>query len=221
MWGKPEMTGNLCHATERGRKSEPTVIPLWPSGAGPQLRHRSSAYSSSIFWEGPGQVFRGSSRNLFLPSPFLKRSMGTKTSHISALVTPTYSSLMVGRVNPAAQEIAPLEGNPRVRGTRKSLAPPQRWQEMKVRGSRTLNVLLCCSLCSWTDHLNASRSLLVGGPSWGSFPGSQLTQRFSCMALPPVGPFAKIMTAFATEVQSRSNMTKLKILELDRSKEDV
>lgn len=114
------MTGN---ATESGRKRGPTVTPPWQSGASPQLRHTSSAYSGSMFWEGPGQVSRrGSSHNLFPSTPFLRRSRGTKTSHIFSLVILTYSSLMVGKVNPAAQEVPPLEGNPRVRGTKKSLA---------------------------------------------------------------------------------------------------
>lgn len=72
--------------------------------------------------------------------------MGTKTSHISSVVTPTYSSLMVGRVNPAAQEVPLLESNPTVRGAKKSLAPPPRWQEMKVMDHKGLMDSQCSPL---------------------------------------------------------------------------
>lgn len=124
-----------CHRNEEEEKTY-TVTPLRHSGASPQLRHRSSAGSNSKFWWRTGQAPRGSSHNPLPTSPFIKRPRGTGALCISSSAIPTRSSLTVGRANPAIQEAPPLEGYPRVRGTKKSLALPSKRAKNKAYTSK-------------------------------------------------------------------------------------
>lgn len=57
--------------------------------------------------------------------------MGTEALHMSSSAHPTCSSMMASRANPATREVPLLEGNLRVRGTKKNLAKPLKMAKKK------------------------------------------------------------------------------------------
>lgn len=59
--------------------------------------------------------------------------MGTEALHMSSSAHPTCSSLMASRTIPATQEVPLLEGNPRVRDTKKNLAKPSNMAKKKIK----------------------------------------------------------------------------------------
>lgn len=73
---------------------------------------------------GTGQALKGSTHDLLPTFSFVKRPKGTEALHISSSAQSTHSSLMVGKENQANQKVPLLEGNPRVRDTKKNLAKP-------------------------------------------------------------------------------------------------
>lgn len=52
---------------------------------------------------------------------------------MSSSAHPTCSSMMASRANPATQEVPLLEGNLRVRGTKKNLAKPLKMAKKKKK----------------------------------------------------------------------------------------
>lgn len=100
MQGKLRLTGNLCHATQTGRKRAPAVtMPLWHSEA-ERLPHpgcRPPAEAQSICLQrlhavvGTGQAPRGSTHDLLPTFPFVKRRQGTEALQISLSACPTCS----------------------------------------------------------------------------------------------------------------------------------
>lgn len=86
----------------------------------------ASAYKDSMYWYRTGQAPKGFTHDLLPTFPFVKRTRGTQALHISPSAHPTHSGLMVGKANPANQKVPLLEGNPRVRGTKKNLAKPSK-----------------------------------------------------------------------------------------------
>lgn len=170
MQGRLCPTGNWCHATQRGEKRAPVeslchydILKLRISptqAAGPQLRHRSSVYKDSVLWKGTGQAPRDFTGDLFPTLPFVKRSMSTEALYMSSSAHPTCSSLMASRANPATQEMPLLEGNLRVRGTKKNLAKPSKMAKINEENTHPYILVI--------DPLDVGRPLQRGSSKVGS-----------------------------------------------------